>query len=120
MEKIESQKKIALQPIPGQQHTITLTAQFNEQLSAFETTIDHDDGICGQELLVCAATFLNHVSMVYAQALGPTFAQQGLHDVAKAALTNAHTLQQIASVLGVMAGSDDRHVDLSELKDKLV
>lgn len=117
-EPIESEKKIAMHPIPGQPHNIHITTQFNEQLSAFETRIDHDDGICGQEFLIAAATFLRHITMVYTNALVHSFEQQGQLDLAQFSIKVAEATNSMALALGAMAGTEPS--DLTDMKDRLV
>lgn len=118
---MESQKQIALYPT-GDKHNISMTTQFNAQLSAFETEIDHDDGVCGQELLVAAATFLNHISMVYREALATAF--KGNHpdkpELEQAALNIAKLTGEISGVLSTAAGSETKHVNIEALKDRLM
>ena len=115
-----SNKSISLMPISNQKHHLMLTSEFNAQLSAFETSIDHDNGMCGQEFLVMGATFLNHIAGIYENALAVTFQRDNQGELAEAARNNARVLQDISKVLGVMAGSEPEHVDLSALKERLM
>jgi len=118
---MESQKQIALYPT-GEKHNVTMTTQFNQQLSAFETEIDHDNGMCGQEMLVAAATFLNHISMVYRDALAPTFKHNhpDKPELVQAALNVANLTSEISGVLSTAAGSEPKHVNIEALKDRLM